>query len=442
MRVLSKLTSLFPRRGHPSPGGCADLPRNAGRGAEPRRRVQRRGVIFIAAIGIVIVLGTLVLVLTQEMRVEAVASANRLAAVKADAVEQGAEQWVLAQIALNTTDAVTIENTPAEGIKVGDAGYFWIIRPDPEDATQYCYGICDECGKLNINSATATQLLYLPNMNEDLAGAIVEWRGGGGSTGPGSMYYGSLAEPYREKLANYESVEELLLVKDVTPDLLWGMDRNRDNVVSDVERNGAGSSGFGGAFGGATGGTVGGVADQGNGWFPYLTVYSVSSGSTGGGGTPGGGATGGTGATGGQRRATTVIGRVNVNTASTTVLQCLGLSESEAESVVSAREANSGSGIIGGTQWLSSAIGGKAQTLSQYITGASNEYSADIVGVSADGRAFKRVRIVIDARSTPAKVLYRKDLTEFGWPLPPEHLQSLKDGKGPIISDQSINNPR
>jgi DNA uptake protein ComE-like DNA-binding protein len=440
------------------------------RGARP----QRRGVIFVAALAIVIVLGTLVLVLTQEMRTEAIASANRMSATKADAIEMGAEQWVLAQIALNTTDAATIETTPAWGIPVGD-GYFWIIRIDPIYPDTYDFGIADECSKLNINSATSDQLMVLPNMTTDIAAAIIEWRGGNTTGGPGSTYYGSLPDAYQEKLAPFETVEELLMVKDVTPQLMYGLDRNRDGVVTDTEKNATTGNSATSAF--ATSGN-----DDGRGWYPYLTVYSISTSATGGGTTGGatGGTTGGTGAggattpgrtgtgggtaggatggttggatgagggktttgttTGGTTtggRATTVTGLVNVNTASSMVLQCLGLSQSDAESIINTRQASS---PTSGTSWLSSAVGTSSlRPVQALLTGQSSQYSADIVAVSGDGRSFKRVRIVIDARSTPAQIIYRKDLTELGWPLPQEIQDSLRAGKGPGTAPDTIN---
>jgi hypothetical protein len=63
------------------------------------------------------------------------------------------------------------------------------------------------------------------------------------------------------------------------------------------------------------------------------------------------------------------------------------------------------------------------------ITGKSYQYSADIVAVSGDGRAFKRVRIVVDCQASPAKIVYRKDLTSFGWPLQQSIRDTLRLGK-------------
>jgi len=64
------------------------------------------------------------------------------------------------------------------------------------------------------------------------------------------------------------------------------------------------------------------------------------------------------------------------------------------------------------------------------ITTKSYQYSADIIAVSSDGRAFKRVRIIVDSRETPARIVYRKDLTSNGWPLPQDVLDQLRSGNG------------
>src|SRR3984957_20597365 len=116
------------------------------------RRPPRRGAIFVLALAVIVILTGLALVFAQEMRTEAMASANRLSYVQADAIEQGAEQWVLAQVESYAPDAVTITQTDAEALQVG-GGYFWILSPDPTQDQTYAYGITDECGKLNLSNA-------------------------------------------------------------------------------------------------------------------------------------------------------------------------------------------------------------------------------------------------------------------------------------------------
>ena len=49
---------------------------------------------------------------------------------------------------------------------------------------------------------------------------------------------------------------------------------------------------------------------------------------------------------------------------------------------------------------------------------------------TGDGRAFKRYRAVIDARNSPPRVLYWRDLTDLGWPLDPAILTELRSGEG------------
>jgi type II secretory pathway component PulK len=376
---------------------------------------RRRGVIFIAALGVIVVLTGLALVFAQSMRTEAVASANRRSQAQADSIELGAEQWVLAQVDAYQPDAMTIEQVPAEAIQLG-TGYFWIMQFNPDNDTDdgRLYGITDESGKLNINSATSVQLQSLPgDLEQNVADAITDWRNTTSkatSDGAETDYYQSLTEPYECKNASYETVEELLLVEGVTPAVLWGngqnvVDMNRDGVLSAPERQ---ASGFNSQFTGAQSGGI-----DGRGIYNYLTCYTT---------TPASGRTAGT------------TGRVNINTASDVVLVALGMSPNDAQQIVNEREGND----YTNTSWASS-VTGKYPAMRNALAGQSSQYSADIVAVSGDGRAFKRVRIVVDGSSSPSKIVYRKDLTSFGWPLPDEIKKQLASGK-PIQPGTSTNN--
>ncbi len=124
---------------------------------------------------------------------------------------------------------------------------------------------------------------------------------------------------------------------------------------------------------------------------------------------------------------TTLPGLVNVNTAPEEVLSCLtGLTQSDAQTLVSQQNNNTQATIA----WVFTALTPqKAAAIANQITARSFQYSADIVAVSGDGRAFKRVRIVVDAQQLPSKVLYRKELTSLGWPLPTDIRDDLRAGK-------------
>jgi hypothetical protein len=122
-----------------------------------------------------------------------------------------------------------------------------------------------------------------------------------------------------------------------------------------------------------------------------------------------------------------ITGRVNVNTASREVLRCLpGLGEDDAEALINQR----GGAKAGDAAWVLNALSPeKLNQAGGFITGRSFQYSADIVAVSGDGRAFKRVRVVVDARQSPPTIVRRRDLTSLGWPLAESIRQQLKSGQ-------------
>jgi DNA uptake protein ComE-like DNA-binding protein len=447
------------------------------RGPEGSRSSRRRGTIYILALGIIVVLSGMLLVFAQNMATESIASANRTAYAKADAIEQGAEQWVLAQCDTYPADALTITQTPAEALQVGD-GYFWVICPDDESDQTYMAGIVDESGKLNINKATSAQLQTLPGVEEDVGDSIVNWASTtttASNSGAESDYYEQLPEPYEAKNAAFETTEELNLIEDVTPDLLFGYDANRNGVIEPAELSAAGDVT---AFENANGNS--------RGIFDWLTAYSVEPNTS----------------TSGTKRvnvntmpttaltkvlttdisasrsaaimrrinplvrarpnrafanlgafyiasgmtptefgevydyitattATTLTGLINVNTAPLEVLECLpGLTEADAQTLIASRATSNNSVGIG---WVFTALANntKAAAISGSITARSYQYSADIVAVSGDGRSFKRVRIVVDSTTPPTKVVYREDLTSYGWPLAPGIREAMQAGHPP-----------
>src|SRR5689334_10413844 len=93
----------------------------------PRFR-SRRGAILFAAMWVLVILGSLIIVMARSVQVEATASANRFSAIQADAIEHAAEQFLQAQVDGAQGDAVSVTSIDAEAIPVGD-GYFWLLQP-------------------------------------------------------------------------------------------------------------------------------------------------------------------------------------------------------------------------------------------------------------------------------------------------------------------------
>ena len=90
--------------------------------------------------------------------------------------------------------------------------------------------VFDELGRLNVNSATRGQLLSIPGMEEDISGAVIDWRDENDvplPLGAESRYYAQMAVPYACKSAPLESIWELLLVRGIDLDIFGGVNRER-----------------------------------------------------------------------------------------------------------------------------------------------------------------------------------------------------------------------
>ncbi len=133
----------------------------------------------------------------------------------------------------------------------------------------------------------------------------------------------------------------------------------------------------------------------------------------------------------------TQVGMLNINTASKAALMCLpGFEESDADAIIAQRQTvtvttdANGVSQISNIAWLMDIVDpAKLKQAGRYITGSSTIFSADIVTVSQDGRAFKRVKIVVDASTGTPLIIYRRDLTAAGWPLNPQIRDDLRKGK-------------
>jgi type II secretory pathway component PulK len=125
----------------------------------------------------------------------------------------------------------------------------------------------------------------------------------------------------------------------------------------------------------------------------------------------------------------TVRGLINVRTAPRAVLAGLpNIQPADVDKIVSGRTGTQ-AGQVG---WIMDALGPAAATrIGSGITTRSFQYSADILAVTGNGRAFQRVRLIIDTRNTTPRIYYRRDWTDRGWPMDPGVLASLRNGMGP-----------
>jgi general secretion pathway protein K len=86
-----------------------------------------------------------------------------------------------------------------------------------------------EASKLNLNSASADDLLRVvqvvdgdPQRSREIVNAILDWRNPASSPTVFDQYYFSINPTFRARHSSFEEIEELLLVRGVTPELFYG----------------------------------------------------------------------------------------------------------------------------------------------------------------------------------------------------------------------------
>ena len=160
------------------------------------------------------------------------------------------------------------------------SGYFSVVAPILADSETNAvrFGLMNESGKLNLNilaseeeneeeeGTAVDRMMYIPNMTEDIAAAILDWIDEDDDTrtyGAESDYYETLESPYFANNGPLESLDELLLVRDITPEMLYGEDTNRNGILDPNENDGDATLPFDNADG---------ILNPG--WFDYFTVHS------------------------------------------------------------------------------------------------------------------------------------------------------------------------
>lgn len=138
----------------------------------------------------------------------------------------------------------------ADDLNLESRGRFTVLAPDVVQGyySGVRYGLEDESSKLNLNAlaqdggdetATRSRLQFIPGMTEDIADAILDWIDEDNQPrayGAEDSYYQGLNPAYQPRNGPLQSLSELLQVRGVTPELLYGLDANRNFVVDQGEQ--------------------------------------------------------------------------------------------------------------------------------------------------------------------------------------------------------------
>jgi hypothetical protein len=255
-------------------------------------RSDRQGSILLTVLVVVVLLTLTGLKYYEWSFAEARAtrSAIRQTQTRLNA-ESGVEfiKFMLLEDAATISSLGGLANNPAQfqGVLLQDSdaaalrSRFTVIAPAINNGEYegIRFGLEDESSRLNLNAllvADARQpdanigrnmLMGLPGMTESIADAILDWIDSDDqprALGAEADYYSSLPTPYAPQNGPLESLDQLLLVRDVTPTLLYGADRNRNGVIDNGESA---------TLAVDTYDNVDGRLNRG--WAAYLTLYSA-----------------------------------------------------------------------------------------------------------------------------------------------------------------------
>ena len=444
----------------------------------PSAPSRSRGSVLVIVMWICLGLVALTLYFANSMSSELRAADNRITEVSARQAIAGGIRYASYVLAKHATGGAVplIEDYKAEALPVGDA-LFWFIGRNTDDLPQAqlnepWFALVDEGSKLNLNTVTSAMLqaLPLPSMTAEFADAIVAWRSATSQNSANmDNLYSQLDPPRHNKGAPYETVDELRLINGAMLDVILGEDTNRNGVLDLNEDDGDASA----PRDDQNGQLLAGLLE-------YVTVYSRVPATSASGSrrlnvtalttqqarqqmqtrlTQRGIST--------QRAAqmlaripfnprlpqnpstitsvadfmvTTQMtadefvlvhtdltasaanngaapGLINVNTAGEAVLACIpGIGADRAAALVSYRRTNPTA--LTSMAWLTQVMSpAQIRQAGRYITDQSYQFSADIAAVAANGRGYCREKVVFDTSTSTPRIVYRQDLTSFGWAL-------------------------
>ncbi len=188
-------------------------------------RVAERGIALILTLWIIIVLGVTATYFSREVRQEAFIVRNFKQSEEAKLLALAGVHHALALLSHPTEEGMNIDGRYLEQ-------YFSDIDSVAFGEGSYEVEVSDEESKININLASRDLIRGLligqglaSGRADSISDAIIDWRDHDDTpmlNGAEDDYYNSLDPPYSCKDSNFDSIEELLLVRGIDRELLFG----------------------------------------------------------------------------------------------------------------------------------------------------------------------------------------------------------------------------
>ena len=216
-----------------------------------------RGVALIMVLWVIAILSVIVMEFAFAMRTEVTISQHYKGEVQLYAYAEGGIHRAIAELIYKHDPAIQQLRKAEKVVEVSE-NKEWITDGRPY-LLPYDQGTCEirvmgEAGKVNLNLVSDSALRKMIGQmglegeaRDVVVDSILDWRDTDDLyriNGAENDYYQSLKEPYNTKNGNFDSVEELLLVRGVTPDLFYGKKGVKKEETGEGEGEGKGEIGL------------------------------------------------------------------------------------------------------------------------------------------------------------------------------------------------------
>ena len=211
------------------------------------RANRQRGIVLIVVLWVLVLLALLALTLAQNTRLDN--------AVRASGKDRITARWLARAGVYQAMDAIAgdmgftdythdgwYDNEDAFKDVELEQGRFSVYADRWESPGSLTKGVCDEASKLNLNTASREALMSLPEMTEELADAILDWRDNRNVT---TTKKKNVAIDTEKKTVEirlpgrvFQTIRQLALVEGMNAEILYAEDVNLNGYLETNENDG------------------------------------------------------------------------------------------------------------------------------------------------------------------------------------------------------------
>ena len=207
----------------------------------------RRGFVLLTVLIVVMLAAMVAISLLFRMRAEETASAAGASSEQAWSAALSGVQEAIRMARQAKPGSLDWQDNPAtfydrfvfeDG---ADRWCFTVYSAGTSDTGELRYGLTDEASKLNVNTATEEMLGKVPGFTSSLTQALLDFLDPDDTPRPEGAeqeYYDALPSPYKVFNGPLSTLDELLLVRGFTPQILYGEDANLNFTLDPNEDDG------------------------------------------------------------------------------------------------------------------------------------------------------------------------------------------------------------